>query len=81
MNRAKRRALSRNVGEDTTENLAQKISQFGNLPESCNVCQESFDKQNKEMVQSWNVVVRQETVRLFCPECIRKTREALNERK
>jgi len=31
------------------------------------------------MVQSWNVVVKQETVRIFCPECIKKTQEIINE--
>jgi len=29
------------------------------------------------MVFSWSVVVKQETVRLFCPECIEKTKEVL----
>ena len=33
------------------------------------------------MVQSWNVLVKQEVIRLFCPDCINKTREVLDERR
>ena len=29
------------------------------------------------MLNSWNVVVKQEVVRLFCPDCIEKTRDTL----
>ena len=36
------------------------------------------DPQHKDMVFSWSVVVKQETVRLFCPECIKIAKEALN---
>ena len=67
MNRKQRRAVNKYMGSDLTENLAQKISQFGNLPEQCNACQAAFDKKDKDMIQSWSVVVKQEMVRLFCP--------------
>ena len=29
------------------------------------------------MGESWKVVVRQEVVRLFCPECVDKAKEVL----
>jgi hypothetical protein len=69
--------MKRKMGNDSTEKLAQKFSQFEQLPEQCTACAEPFDKKSKDMVQSWSVVVRQETIRLFCPECIRKTKEVL----
>ena len=58
--------------------MASQVEQFGKLPQACDACREEFDKRDKEMVQSWSVVVKQETVRLFCPECINKAKEVLN---
>ena len=78
MNRKTRRSLEKKMGKDATNNVAEKISQFGNLPEKCDACHESFDKKDKVMVQSWRVVTRQETVRLFCPGCIKKAKEYLD---
>jgi len=77
MNRKQRRSLDKHMGKDIAENLAQKISQFGKLPQQCNACQKEFDKKDKDMIQSWSVVVKQEVVRLFCPDCIKKTKEAM----
>lgn len=77
MNRKQRRALNKHITKDVSENLAQKISQFNNLPQQCGACQKEFDKQDKDMVQSWSVVVRQEIVRLFCPDCINAAKEIL----
>lgn len=77
MNRKLRRSMRKQMGEDSTEKIAQKFSQFEQLPEQCTACAEPFDKKSREMVQSWSVVVKQDVVRLFCPECIRKTREVL----
>ena len=74
MNRKVRRDLEKRMGKQASDNLAEKIFQFDKLPETCNACQKSFDKKDKDMVQSWNVVVRPEVVRIFCPECVRKTK-------
>jgi ribosome-associated translation inhibitor RaiA len=79
MNRKIRRHIEKKVGKKASNNFAQKISQFERLPEQCTTCQNSFDKKNKDMVQSWQVVVRQETIRLFCPECIEKVYEAIKQ--
>ena len=79
MNRETRRAMNKKMGEENTENITEKISQFNKLPIACSACQEPFDKKDKDMVHSWNVVVKQETVRLFCPDCIKKTQEILDE--
>ena len=78
MNRRERRAMEKKMGKDATKNLSEKIFQFNKLPERCDACQTSFDKKDMSMIQSWSVVVKQEIVRLFCPECIKKTQEALN---
>lgn len=81
MNRYERRAIEKKTGKGSTKDLSEKICQFNKLPDGCSACQKSFDKKDKEMAESWNVVVKQEVVRLFCPECIHKTREVLRERK
>tara|TARA_R110002124_G_scaffold257840_1_gene423551 strand:- start:152 stop:409 length:258 start_codon:yes stop_codon:yes gene_type:complete len=78
MNRQQRRAMKKTVGSDAQEKMSTQVAQFGKLPQACSACQKEFDKKDKEMVQSWSVVVKQETVRLFCPECINKAKEALN---
>lgn len=79
MNRQQRRAMQKHVGKEATEEMSHKLSQFEKLPEQCSACNKEFDKKDKEMIQSWNVIVKQETVRLFCPECIKKTQEIINE--
>jgi hypothetical protein len=80
MNRQQRRAMKKHAGQKATDEMANHVALFGKLPESCNACQKEFDKKDKEMVQSWSVVVKQEVVRLFCPECINKTKEMIDER-
>ena len=70
MNREQRRAAAKQMKKDGTEEVAEKVALFGKLEDECLVCEEPFDKKNKEEVRTWNVVVRDEdTVRLYCPEC------------
>jgi ribosomal protein L44E len=78
MNRKQRRSMKKLANADATEKLSDKVAQFSKLPEQCSACQKSFDKQDGEMIKSWSVVVKQDVVRLFCPECIKATQEALN---
>jgi hypothetical protein len=63
----KREAKERKVQKD----IAGKLNMFDRLPEECLSCEKDFDKQNKEMVSTWNVVVREVegVVRLYCPDC------------
>jgi len=78
MNRKQRRTAEKKRQKSDPEQLmADKIHLFGNLPNECNACQSPFDRKDREMAFSWSVVVRQEMVRLFCPDCINKTKEAI----
>ena len=77
MERKQRRALHKNLDKNTATNLTEKISQFDKMPQQCSACQKEFDKKNRNMVQSWSVVVKQEVVRLFCPDCIKAAKEIL----
>tara|TARA_R110002020_G_scaffold28255_16_gene90347 strand:+ start:723 stop:1016 length:294 start_codon:yes stop_codon:yes gene_type:complete len=59
------------------EDLAEKTLLFNKLPDKCLSCDKSFDKNDKQMVMEWTVVVRekQEKVNLWCPECWEKAHE------
>ena len=60
--------------------MKQKVGMFEKLPDACDACKKDFDKKNKEMIESWSVVVKQEVVRLFCPDCMNTAKEVLNGR-
>ena len=81
MNRAQRRAAAKAAKKDGNKELSEKIFLFNQLPDECLTCNKPFDKQDKAMVQSWSVVVRNAkgSVSLFCPECIEKTKTIIEE--
>ena len=69
MNREQRRSAAKQAKKSGNDELEQKIAVFGKLQDECLTCQEPFDKTNKEMVMSWSVVVKQDEVNLYCPDC------------
>ena len=70
MNRKQRRALNKKMNKGKTKELSDSITSFGSLGDECLVCQKPFDKKDKSMVMTWNVVVRaSDDVRLYCPDC------------
>ena len=80
MNRKERRAAAaRRRKGDPEQAMTDKIAMFGKLPKQCNACQKPFDKQSKDMVFSWKVVVMGERVSLFCPDCIKTTQQVIKE--
>jgi hypothetical protein len=83
MNRKQRRSAEKQMKKDGTEEVAEKVALFGKLEDECLVCEEPFDKKNKEMVMSWNVVVREKEgkVNLYCPECWNGALETLKRAK
>ena len=89
--RKMRRSAQRQKKKELEKDMIQKVALFGQIPGNCLVCDKEFDKNNKEMVQSWYVIVREEEkkVNLYCPECWENAnefisnlqKEGLNERK
>ena len=79
MNRKQRRKAKKKL-TPSEQNLSEKIFLFNQIPDACNTCAEPFDKKDKAMALSWKVVIREEKqqVRLFCPTCINKTKEAID---
>lgn len=60
--------------KDTKKDLKQKLNMFDRMPDNCLACNKDFDKKDKQQVQTWFVVVKNETqtVNLYCPECWNK---------
>ena len=80
MNRKQRRQIKKVMGEDSMEQLADKVFQYTKLPENCSSCHKEYDKTNKEMAMTWKITARQDRIRLFCPDCLEKVREVFGER-
>ena len=82
MNRKQRRAQEAQIRKDGNEELATKVATFGKLPEECTACTAAYDKNDKEMATTWNVVVREQEkdnpVRLYCPTCWNTAQEVIN---
>jgi len=74
MNREQRRALAKNKG---AQDIEEQVALFNKLPEHCLTCEKPYNKNDKEMAMSWNVVVHgeEEVVRLYCPECWQKAKK------
>ena len=81
MNRSQRRAAAKAAKKDGNKELSEKIFLFNQLPGECLTCNKPFDKQDKQMVVDWSVVVREEEkiVRLYCPECWDKAKKFIEE--
>ena len=81
MNRKQRRAAAQAAKKDGNKELSEKIFLFAQTPDECSACIKPFDKTDKEMVQSWNVVVREKEniVRLYCPDCWSKAIEIMED--
>jgi len=84
------RKIRRAKKKQTEKEMKEKISMFSKLDDCCLVCEKAFDKQNKDMVQSWYVVVKEDPgkVNLYCPECwdrandmVKRIQEEINAQK
>mgnify|MGYP003155232396 CR=1 FL=1 len=73
MNRKEKRARDRQIkkSKEKSSDMEQKLGLFDLMPDDCFVCHKSFDKSNKDMVNSWRVVVREQerNVKIYCPTC------------
>lgn len=66
-----KRNNQKRIKKNLESEVKEKLNMFDKLGEECLACKKEFDKSNREMVESWNVVVRQgeDKVNLYCPEC------------
>ena len=75
------RKIKKTKKKQVERELKEKINMFSQLEDFCLVCEKPFDKRDKEMVQSWYVVVRKEqgNVNLYCPECWDRARNIVDQ--
>ena len=73
------RKIKRQKKNEAEKELKEKVGLFNKLEDHCLVCQKDFDKKNKEMVMTWSVVVKEDTVRLYCPECWERANKLIEE--
>jgi predicted RNA-binding Zn-ribbon protein involved in translation (DUF1610 family) len=73
VNRKQRRAMKKELKKQhgVEDEMAEKMIMFDRMPDECSSCTKPFDKKDRDMVFSWNVVVRhdEQQVRLYCPTC------------
>lgn len=74
MNRAQRRAAQKSrkkKGDKSNEEIDKVVGMFDLLPDQCSACLAPYNNKDKQMVTTWNVVVKEEkkVVRLYCPDC------------
>ena len=83
MNRKQRRAAARELKKQhgVEDALAEKLMMFDRMPDECSACVKPFDKKDRDMVSSWNVVVRndEQQVRLYCPTCWEAAQKAVEQ--
>jgi len=71
--------IQRKKEKAAKKELQKKVGLFSKLSDQCLVCQKDFDKKNKDMVMSWSVVVKEEKVRLYCPQCWERANNLIKE--
>ncbi len=81
LDRKIRRKAAKEKKKLAEKEMATKIALFDQIPDACLVCGDAYDKNDREMVQSWYVIVRneQEKVNLYCPPCWNKALNTIKE--
>jgi len=74
-----KKKIKRQQEKEAKKDLQEKLGLFSKLEDKCLVCQKDFDKKNKEMVMSWSVIVKEDKVRLYCPECWDRANKLIKE--
>ena len=81
MNRAQRRKAMKGKKKNKEKDIGGIMDMFDKIPDRCLTCDKPYDKTDKEMVMTWNVVVRnkEQKVNLYCPECWSKAQKIIKE--
>ena len=78
LKRAVKKKKRKAAVEDAQNRLKKNMGSFHRRPDKCSACDKMFPL-TREAHMSWQVVVRneQETVRLFCPDCLEKAKQVV----
>ena len=76
-----KRKQKKRAKKELEKDVATKMNMFDQMPDECSACEQAFDKQNRDMVMTWNVVVREKEkiVRLYCPTCWDRAQKLIKE--
>tara|TARA_Y100000592_G_C5308640_1_gene238976 strand:+ start:179 stop:454 length:276 start_codon:yes stop_codon:yes gene_type:complete len=74
LKRAAKKKKEKATAEESQVKIKKQMGLFSRLPKTCSACRKDFPK-TREAHMTWQVVVREESVRLFCPECQDKVKE------
>jgi len=80
LKRAAKKKKEKKLAHDQQQKMRNQMNMFDRLPEACNACGEAFPK-TREAHMTWKVAVRnkEQTVRLFCPDCLDKASKLVEE--
>ncbi len=78
LKRAAKKKKQKAAVEEAQSRLKESVGSFHKRPDECSACNKEFPM-TREAHMSWQVVVRnkQGTVRLFCPDCLEKAKQAV----
>ena len=80
MNRAQRRKVTKGK-KGKQQDVGGIMDMFDMIPDHCLTCEKPYDKKDKKMITSWNVVVRnkEQKVHLYCPDCWSRAQKIIKE--
>jgi len=70
MNRKQRRAMKKEYGAKAVEKMQALEETISNMTNSCSVCENYFDKNDKSLLDTWQVKVDKSGFKLTCPSCV-----------
>lgn len=75
------RKIKRAKQKRLQKEMQEKVFLFDKLGDECLTCKKVFDKNDKQQVADWSVVVRKKEnkVNLYCPECWIKAKNIIEE--
>ncbi len=78
LKRATKKKKEKALAQEAQNKIKKQMGMFDRLPAECSACGKHFPK-TREAHMSWRVIVRnkEQQVRLFCPECINKAKDVV----
>ena len=63
--------IKRKIKKEADKEFQKTLNMYTNLPKECGMCQKEFDKDDKDMLKTWNITVKKTKgeANLYCPEC------------
>lgn len=73
--------FKRKKQKEANKEFEKAVNMYTNLPKECLLCKKEFDKDNKDMLKTWNLTVKKAKgeTNLYCPECWNMAMDAVKE--